>query len=119
MKKLMLLLVVVLAGCAQSTPESAVTAYFEALVAHDEAKLTEVSCASWEAQAATQAASFRAMNPTLRDMTCTAGQAVDGFTPVTCQGEIVTEYNGETREWPLETYRVVQEDGAWRFCGLG
>jgi hypothetical protein len=103
----------------QSSPELAVTAYFEALVAGEDAKLTELSCASWEAQAANQADSFRSMNPSLRDMACTAGQAGDGFTPVTCQGSIVTEYNGETDEWPLETYRVVQEDGAWRFCGLG
>jgi hypothetical protein len=121
MKQLLLLLVMLLllAGCAQSSPETAVTAYFEALIAGEEAKLTELSCASWEAQAATQADSFRAMNPTLRDMSCTAGQAGDGFTPVMCQGAIVTDYNGETREWPLETYRVVQEDGAWRFCGQG
>lgn len=115
----LLLCLVALAGCAQSSPESAVTAYFEALVAGEEAKLTELSCASWEAQAATQADSFRAMNPTLRDMRCTAGEASGGFTPVTCQGAIVTNYNGETTEWPLETYRAVQEDGAWRFCGLG
>ena len=38
---------------------------------------------------------------------------------VSCTGEIEMDYNGEKRNFPLQTYRVVEEDGAWRFCGEG
>jgi hypothetical protein len=114
-----LVLSLIAAGCSGETPESVVKSYFEAVIAGDESRLRSLSCADWEAQAINQAASFRSMNATLQDLTCRADGQDGNFTRVTCEGAIVTDYNGETREWPLETFRVTQEGGSWRFCGEG
>jgi hypothetical protein len=44
-------------------------------------------------------------------------QTDDGGATVTCSGQIVAVYNGENRDFPLGTYSVVEEDGAWKWCG--
>jgi hypothetical protein len=36
---------------------------------------------------------------------------------VRCDGTIVALYGTEETEFPLTAYRVVQEDGEWRWCG--
>ena len=36
---------------------------------------------------------------------------------VTCQGKIVATYGTEDTEFPLASYRVVEEDGEWKWCG--
>jgi hypothetical protein len=40
----------------------------------------------------------------------------DGAT-VSCQGQIVALYGAEQTEFPLTSYRVIQEDGEWKWCG--
>ena len=32
-------------------------------------------------------------------------------------GKIVALYGAQQTEFPLTTYRVVQEDGEWKWCG--
>ncbi len=95
---------------------NAVMRYLEARVATDRSAMQAVSCAAWEAQAGIQAESFRSMNAQLEDVVCTASTE-DGATLVTCEGQIVTSYNGENRSWPLPVYSVTQEDGDWKVCG--
>ena len=41
---------------------------------------------------------------------------MDGST-VRCQGKIVAAYGAEQSEFPLSAYRVVWEDGEWKWCG--
>ena len=36
---------------------------------------------------------------------------------VRCQGKIIALYGTEETEFPLVSYRVVEEDGEWRWCG--
>jgi hypothetical protein len=123
-KQLLFLAVVLLAavagGCAQNGPVQTVEAYLNARAEGDADRTRSLSCADWEAQAATQAMSFRAAsNARVEGMTCAESGTDGDFTVVTCEGKVVTDYDGETREWPLGAYRVVQEDGEWRLCGEG
>lgn len=91
--------------------------YWKARVAANAAQMQQLSCAAWETQAITQSLSFQSMNAELRDVTCRT-TAQDGDTArVECDGQIVTDYNGEQREWELEPYRVTRENGEWRICG--
>jgi hypothetical protein len=110
-----------LAACSGSgggsDPSAAMMAYLQARVEADATKMQNLSCADWEAQAAIQAQSFRAMNAQLKDVTCTTGDKDGDFTLVTCGGKIITSYNGENREWELGSYRMTQEDGEWKMCG--
>jgi hypothetical protein len=121
MKRLLMILVVliVLAACApgESDPSAAVMSYLQARTEADASKMQNLSCAEWEEQAAIQAQSFRAMNAELQDVSCTTGSEDGDYTLVSCEGQIITSYNGENRTWELGSYRMKQEDGEWKMCG--
>lgn len=121
MKRLVLILVALfLVGCAEEDggdPTETVQAYLEARVESNAENLKNLSCAEWEAQAELQADSFRSMEAKLEGLSCTQEGEDGDYTLVTCEGKIVTTYNGETREWELGTYQLLQEDGEWKFCG--
>ena len=106
------------AACAEeSDPSAAVSGYLQAWVAGDEAQLISLSCAAWEPQARIQSQSFVAAEATLEGLACQRSGEDGDAALVNCEGTIVMDYNGEIREWELETYRAVQEGGDWRFCG--
>lgn len=106
------------AACAEeSDPSAAISSYLQAWVAGDEAQLISLSCAEWEPQARIQSQSFAAAEVTLEGLTCQRSGEDGDAALVSCDGTIVMDYNGEIREWELETYRAVQEGGEWRFCG--
>lgn len=112
------LLLLTLAACAEeSNPVPVVESYLKARVESNADELQRLSCGEWEAQAAIQADSFRSMDATIEGLSCKADGEDGDFTLVTCEGKIVTTYNGETREWPLGTYRLKQEDDEWKMCG--
>ena len=115
---LLLALVMLAAACSQTgDPGAAMLKYLEARVAADAGAIRSLACAAWEGQAAMQADSFRAMNAQLQDVTCQQSGTDGDAALVTCDGQIVTTYDGENREWALGTYRMVQEDGEWKMCG--
>ena len=96
-----------------------VEAYLQARAKSDETQMINLSCADWETQARTEAASFKSMNAKLDGVTCQNTSGDDSTASVACQGKIVTAYNGETREWPLagREFQLVRQDGEWRMCG--
>lgn len=113
-----LTLFLALAGCSQpGDPGAAMVKYLEARAAADADAIRGLSCAAWEGQAVAQADSFRSMNATLDNVTCQQSGGDGDITLVTCDGQIVTTYNGENRQWALGTYRMTQEDGEWKMCG--
>ncbi len=118
--RLLLLGVLVLSACASgNTAAQAVQRYLEALVAGDAVRAINLSCADWEEQARTEAASFEAVDVRLEDVSCSEA-GVDGpYTLVTCRGRILAVYGGEQQELTLEgrTYRALQEAGDWKMCG--
>ena len=113
-----LLLAILLGGCSQAgDPGAAMVKYLEARAAADSSAIRGLSCAAWEGQAVAQADSFRSMNAKLENVTCKQNGTSGDLTLVTCDGQIVTTYNGENRSRPLGTYQMKQEDGEWKMCG--
>lgn len=111
-----------LAACASQptgTASDTVQNYLQARVDKNVDAMIGLSCSEWEASARTEAASFASMNAVLDNVTCTDAGTDSDATLVTCSGKIVTTYNGEGRDWPLEdfTFKVVEDGGEWRMCG--
>ena len=129
MRKFALLLVVVLfsslilsacAAAAESAgPEKSVEAYLNALVNADADKMSTLSCPDWESNAMLELDSFQAVKASLADMKCTQSGSDGEKALVSCEGKIVTSYNGEASEIPLgsRTYELIQSSGEWQVCG--
>src|SRR5206468_12834353 len=103
---LALILVIFLSGCqagqaGQTGAASAIQKYLQARAASDVDQMTLLSCPAWEAQARVEAASFKSMNAKLDAVTCQVSGSDSGSTLVTCQGKIVTTYQGEARQWSV------------------
>jgi hypothetical protein len=115
------LFLVALSACSGGggTPAGAIEAYLESLIAGDPVEVVNLSCAAWEDQAATEAASFESVEVTLEGLACTEASAEGAVALVTCVGTIHAIYEGEQRDLPLEgrTYLAEQEDGEWKMCG--
>lgn len=114
--------VLFLAACAteqDAPPGDAVIAYLNALLSGDEAALPGTVCAEWEASAQLDLDAFSGVTGELADAACTEAGEDDGFTLITCTGEMVLNYRGEARTRPLagQTYRVSKENGEWKMCG--
>lgn len=108
--------VVILAACssAASGPAEAVTQYLQAKTEGNRDRLRPLLCASMEADLDGEAISFKGVNAKLENAVCKENA---GTNTVTCSGQIVATYTNEQMRFPLGTYRVVQENGQWKWCG--
>ena len=107
-------------GTQSSTPGAsdaaakAVEAYLTAKVKVDQAGVRKLLCSEKEKDAETEATTFLGVDqPKIEGMKC----AAIGDNKVKCEGKITAQYGTEKNEFPLVTYRVVQEDGEWKWCG--
>lgn len=98
-------------------PSDVIYRYLEARLVSDVAMMQSLSCASWDSQAIIQSQSFQAMNAELQNVACYLSSEGDREAVVTCDGNIVTNYNDQLREWPLGSYRLIVEEDQWRMCG--
>jgi hypothetical protein len=98
---------------AQDAAAQTVEQYLQAKVAGDDDALRPLLCAEKEADFQLEASSFDAVDAEIEGMACVR-EADD---TVRCEGEIVAVYGGEDTVFPLGAYRVVEEDGAWKWCG--
>ena len=114
----------VLAACGggSSTPANsgggdaakAVEAYLTAKVKVDHDGVRQLLCSEKEKDFQTEATTFLGVTePKIEGMKC----ALAGDNKVKCEGKITAQYGSEKNEFPLVTYRVVQEDGEWKWCG--
>lgn len=113
---LLVLFSLLLAGCGNgSNPAKLVEHYLAAKVAQDEETLRQLLCTEMEERYEMELASFAsASDATTVDMACTWQE---GEPVVDCTGKIVASYEGEASEFPLSSYRVVEEEGGWKWCG--
>lgn len=112
-----LLLAGLLGACgAQNAgdPAEAVRQYLTAKAAGDAEGVHRGLCSALEADLERETLAFRDLNARLENMRCAADSAAN---TVTCSGDILLDYGGEEQAFPLSTYTVVQEDGAWKWCG--
>ena len=123
---LLLILVFALTACADDGGDDATSGavqaiedYLQARVDSDEAALQQLVCAEREGEVEQMAMSFAAVeNLRLEDMACTLDSSTDDSATVSCDGQMIGDYGtGDETAFDLETYRVVQEDGVWRWCG--
>jgi hypothetical protein len=126
-KKLILVMIlaaVVLTACNGGTQSAApsggdaaakaVEAYLTAKVKVDQDGVRKLLCSEKEKDAETEATTFLGVTePKIEGMKCTS----IGDNKVKCDGKITAQYGTEKNEFPLVTYRVVQEDGEWKWCG--
>jgi|GEM_PF-5400006 len=108
---------------ATPTPDPALAViynYLAARAAADVPGVQALACAAFDAQAVTEAISFRSMNATLHDdLVCGVTGADGAFTLVACTGTMTTTYGTESREWDMSSfiYQAMPEDGVWTMCG--
>lgn len=129
LRRSMLLLALVFAGlllaaCSQGASEqdpaaAAVESYFQALVAKDSSRLSNLSCSAWEAEAQKELSSFGAVTAELRDLDCTSDTEDEQSALVSCTGVIAANYGNEVLEIDLSGRPVeaVYESDEWRMCG--
>ena len=113
-----LTLTAVLAACAGNgsgdDPAAAVETYLQAKVAGDGDTIQALLCSEQEQNLAREQQTFSSVAEAhLEGMACTDA----GNGRVTCDGKIVALYGTEETEFPLTNYRVVNEDGEWKWCG--
>ena len=93
----------------------AVQQYLTAKVASDRDGIAALLCSELEASLDRETASFDSVSADIENMVCIPSDTDDAV--VTCTGEIVADYGGESTVFPLSAYNVVEEDGTWRWCG--
>jgi len=120
MKRLgLILLTLIMAACSTgATTDSAadvVESYLTAKIEGDRDALRPLLCSAMESQFSREVTSFATVEGArIEDMQCTRQGDTD---VVTCTGTIIATYGTETNQFPLSSYRVVQEDGEWKWCG--
>jgi hypothetical protein len=119
MKRWLIVLALVLAACGGSSgggdPADAVERYLQAKVSGDGDTVLALLCSEMESAADREANSFTSVaDAKIEGMECTR----DGDSEVVrCTGKITAVYGTEATEFPLASYRVVEEDGEWKWCG--
>lgn len=122
MKKLSLILIILslsLAACAGDNSgggdaAQAVETYLQAKVSSDEAAIRGLLCSEMEQFVDREIHTFDSVaDAEIEGMSCTD----TGNGRIACTGTIVALYGTEETTFPLTTYRAVQEDGEWKWCG--
>ena len=115
----LLFLLLTACGGGKSDAARAVEGYYNALIAQDSAGFDALVCPDFAGDAGTEFASFAGVESELDGMSCSQTGTEGQTALVQCQGKIVATYGTEKMEIPLgdRTYRVVNQDGAWRVCG--
>jgi hypothetical protein len=107
-----------LASCATTPTETAASAverYMRAKAASDADTIQQLLCSEMESQLEREVQTFAGVTiESIEGLSC---QQVDDTNTVACTGEIVALYGTEQNRFPLTNYRVVQEDGEWKWCG--
>ena len=119
MKKIILLslFIIILAASGGGTagnPAQTVENYLQAKADGDAATIQQLLCAEMEGVLERESRAFESVSGVhIEGMSCTD----EGNSKVSCTGAIVATYGTEDTEFPLTAYRVVEEDGEWKWCG--
>jgi hypothetical protein len=102
-------------GSSAGDPAKVVEKYLTAKVGGDGDTVRSLLCSAMEADKDREANAFTSVTGAkIEDMDCRR----DGDTDiVVCAGKIVANYGTEDTDFPLSSYKVVQEDGEWKWCG--
>lgn len=111
-----LLISLLLVGCGKSDePEKVVERYLSAKVSGNKNTIRNLLCKEMEDNFEVELFSFAsAKGAKIVDMECSNQE---GSQLIACTGDIITRHDGEVNEYPLSLYRVVSEEGEWKWCG--
>lgn len=115
----LLTLTAVLVACSANSsagdgPAAAVETYLQAKVAGDGVTIQALLCSDLEQTLEREKQTFASVSEAhLENMACTD----TGNGRVACEGTITALYGTEETDFPLTTYRAVEEDGEWKWCG--
>ena len=113
-----LMLILLLAACSSSAagdPAQSVENYLQAKAQSDADTIRQLLCSEMESVLERESRTFESVSDVrLEGMAC---QRVGESAVVSCTGKIVATYGAEDTEFPLASYRVVEEDGEWKWCG--
>jgi hypothetical protein len=115
----LVMLITACGGNAADQRTQVVVDYINALVNKDSAKLSALSCSTWEQNAQLEYDSLQAVNTRLEGLICSV-IGTDGSTAqVNCLGKILATYNNEDQEIDLSVrnYQVIQQNGEYLVCG--
>ena len=102
-------------GSGAGDPAETVEKYMQAKVDGDADSIRALLCSEMESVLERESRTFESVSGvTIEGMDC---QQDGDSNVVRCQGKIVALYGAEETEFPLVSYRVVEEDGEWRWCG--
>lgn len=117
----LVVLTMLLAACGgnKNPSATAVESYLKAVVSKDAARVSAISCKTWESQALLEMDGFQAVKAELDNVVCKETGADGNATLVACTGNISLTYNTEKQllDVSRQTYKVVQEGGDARVCG--
>jgi hypothetical protein len=107
-----------LAGCKgedRNNPQAVVEDYLQAKINRDTETLQKLLCSEMETYLERESHTFETVSDARIDgLSCTWDEAQS---VVRCLGKIVASYGAEQTEFPLKAYRLVEEDGQWKWCG--
>jgi hypothetical protein len=110
-----LLIFAACSGGGGDDPAATVEDYLQAKVASDDDQIRALLCSEMESVLERETRTFESVTGVeIEDMSCSQ----DGDSNVVrCDGQIVALYGAEETRFPLVSYRVVEEDGQWKWCG--
>lgn len=113
---IIILLALSLMACADvSDPAETVEEYIHAKVEGDTVQIRALLCSEMESLLERESRTFESVSGvSIEGMDC---QREGESNVVRCQGQIVALYGTEETEFPLVSYRIVEEDGEWKWCG--
>ena len=101
-------------------PAETVERYLTAKVGRDTDTVRALLCSAAEANLERESRAFETVSDArIEGMKCTVTHESDDAATVSCEGRIVASYGMEETEFDLSSYRVVKEDGEWKWCGEG
>jgi hypothetical protein len=107
-----------LAGCKgenRNNPQAVVEDYLQAKIDRDAGTIQKLLCSDMENYLEREMHTFETVSDArIENLSCSYDEAQS---TVRCQGKIVASYGSEQTEFPLKAYRVIQEDGQWKWCG--
>ena len=109
------LLLVSCKGEDRNNPSAVVEDYLQAKIDRDKGTVQKLLCSDMENYLEREMHTFETVSDArIENLSCRYDEAQS---TVRCQGKIVASYGAEQTEFPLKAYRVIQEDGQWKWCG--
>ncbi|MDO9122641.1 MAG: hypothetical protein Q7U31_12690 [Anaerolineaceae bacterium] len=116
-----ILAALLLSACTQKAdlPAAAIEAYWKALASKDNAAVSSLSCAEYEAIAVSTMDSFLSVDLELSDLICSSTNNTGDKADVTCTGSLTASYGAEKFDFDLSNkiFIATNSTGDWLMCG--